>query len=387
MPITYSNGVLDRYKVYLKKKISGNEYALLDKDTKSSIVSQINIEENVKSPIIDVIISIKSPVQPLVGLGDTVIISVPEYKKNGNIIDEWKYNLRVLKVEYDMSGNTDIICKNLGYWLATQKFYIKRHKNESTFLFIRRTATEIGFPIDFLHHTFFQLDSHLFERTTYYKAWLSSLTDTIINEKLNLMLLVKFDGLSLDIVPNDKKKWYFESRDNLSGTESISRTISLLDDSFINKAIGVIPSNGSFDILSLLRELSSKTSTAQNDISIKDYSLFSQEYDISSMSVSEALVYLKNIVDNAKPKDNVEITVPAMNDIELLESVYLEFPEMGILSEYYVESKITIVNADSAIHRLSLSRYKDIPQIAIDQIKNQSGITILGVDLSDIILE
>jgi len=373
--------ILD-YRIVLTKREdvvrgNGNSYLISDPSTGDSIVEQFTIEEDVDTPVIEVKMSVRLTDDSYLFMeGDHVSIYVPYVNFDGSIEDAFKGSYVILSIDRQAaSGRMNLTMRNIAHWVTKIKLAIKIEKGETANSFITRTAQQHGIPIETLPSYDnlyplggggFKLNATFFPSISLYDAWITALSIAMRGDNKIYRLRFGVKGLiveEIEMIKPSSKVWFFEVTNTHSNIIDASRNTSIIDQSFINVARGVMPPDQNdapgidaiFAMSGYIEEVNSE--------SVEKYGVAYQEYDVSRFAGDEKSTreYLKKIIEDGEPIDNIEFTTIALNSLLPLDRIYVTLPLLGLSGQYYVKHLSTKVLPNDSTHVINATRVQDVP--------------------------
>ena len=358
-----------RFSLKLHKRVSGEIFELMGTD--SSIVKELTIDQQMETPVVECIVTLKSAValNTIVEVGDLLFYYESELGLDYSIRFRLKHSLFIMKITDDENNYSKILtCRNYGHWLMRNAYYLKVNAEETTSQFIRRTATERGVPIDKIDFSPYHHSAKVIQKTSLFRAYQNLMSVTILNEQQLYNLRFSAKGLIFEKVLDSDKMWVFEISDEYANILRPSRSVSIIDPDFTNIVTSIkIEQTGT-----LTGGLSYKgtLTTRVNKESVALYGEFPTEINTSAFggTPEEIEDRLQQIVDNGLPVDSIDFRTYAINSIIPTNRILVYYPEINAVGEYFVESISTLISDRNYWHDLHVIKRRNIQPELIQQL-------------------
>ena len=363
----------NKYTLLVHKRSNNETYEIMGKN-EGNIVKRVEIREQLETPLVEARITIRySPnINNVIEVGDIISYFDSELTFDYQIEFRRKHIFFVMEIQnnettYDQS----IICRNGAHWLIRNAFYFKINDDETTSQFIQRTALDKNIPIDNIEPTVYQHQAKVFNQSSLFEAWYEILATNILEEQLLYNIRYSDIGVVLEKIQNTQDVWVFEASEQFPNMLNPSRTISIIHPDFTNIITAINNESGGL--------LFGTASGAGDDINIIDkvinqdsvglYGEFPTEVNVNSFGDEEEIRdKLQMIVDNGVPVDSMDFRTYAINSIKPSDKIIVNYPNIGSLGLYFIESMSTIIQDKRYWHDLHVVKRKDIQGDLISQL-------------------
>ena len=356
---------------------TGNSYVISDPSTGESIVEQFSIEEDVDTPVIEVKMVVRLTDDSYLFMeGDHVSIYVPYVNFDGRVNDFLKGTYVILSIDRQaVAGRMNITMRNIAHWVTKIRLAIKIEKGETANSFITRTAEQHGIPIETLpsyDNLFpfggggFKLNATFFPSISLYDAWITALSIAMREDNKIYRLRFGAKGLiveEIEMLNPSSKVWFFEVTNNHSNIINATRNTSIIDQAVVNVARGVMaPAQNDAAGIGAIFAMSGYVEEVNSE-SVEKYGVAYQEFDVSRFAGDEKSTrdYLKKMIEEGEPKDNIEFTTLALNSLLPLDRIYVTLPLLGLSGQYYVKHLSTKVLPNDSKYIINATRVQDVP--------------------------
>ena len=357
---------LGAYEVELTKRVNGDRYILLDRNT--SAISKIIVERDIDSPTIDFTFHTLRMEQEVIENGDIIDITGPVVDSSGNVTKEKLWTCYVFEYNNDYWSRDTITARNMGHWVENSSFYMKILSGETASDFVKRTADQYKIPIDHIEDTEYILEPHMFEKTTLYNAWLRVYGRTGVEEEKIFQIYFSIRGLVIENINQETRTsfpWY-EVTPPLSNIIAPNRTVSIKDKDFVNVARGgrFSPLSDSYDISEGVDDNEAGYDVIkENPSSLQRFGEFFRDVDISNFGTEEERdKYLQEMVDKGgEPIEKVTFESYIYNNSKPGDRIYIFSPQIKSYGEYFIQNLRSTISPGFYRDEIEASKLRNIP--------------------------
>jgi len=372
--------VLSKFKIILQKRDGTGSYILFDPAKENaSIVESINYTGTIDTPVVDASLIVRDVGSNFISNGDKVYLVGPIPTFEGTEKQQEIHVFYVLeRVNNSERANVTFELRNGAHWITSSLYWLKLEFNESVSQFIKRTTRSHDVPVSSIVRIPFQPSPELFQNTTLHDAWVKVLAMATIDTGISYRIRWDSVGLVVEEVLVPRRAWWFEI-DEASSRNNMIRTIrtqSILDSSFLNELVGVIPpgnsavaSDDAEESLDVVR-----TVVATNANSVRKFGLFRKQVNVSTWGDTQEINRrLKFMLEDGSEKDTVAFETLALNNIIPMDRIYISHKQLDILGQYYVTSVKTTIDYSGFLTRISCKRRIGVSQSVKDQMNKSDN--------------
>lgn len=373
---------ISRVKLTLQQKDVDNNitysYVLLDSSNDNNIVRELRYSGGSNLAFTTLSISLILQNNLIVPLpGDIYILEADIVTPDGN------YSFEIVNKFY--AGESKQLSNPLGLTNIEARdfmfFAMSKHADaiqaESCSNFIVRIADKYQFRIDSVPVISELLPSYVFESDSVYDMWMTALTHAMTRTKVPYRIYMTHKGLKVEEIKLKNAVWHFiADKDGGNIVEAI-RILSTFDELFANAVttyIGGEQSDGDVDVTEAIKTLGNIT--PQNMIkydesSIKHYGYIHKHINIANMTTEEAQDIISESM-HPELVDKMQARVFGVIGLRPFDTVYIEYPKLNALVEYYVESFDTIIDSDGIFTNLSLNKTRILTKSSIRDLTSKT---------------
>lgn len=379
----FDTATIQDYRITLFHKDEEQYYEIMGKT--HNIVQELSIKEDIDTPIIELSMKTSFVAQEnFFSNGDVLFIYMPILDFRGNIIQRLKYKFTIFKVfESDDDSTIHITGRNDGHWLKRELVFLKVTNRDTASSFIRRTAEENGIKILSIDTMVHQLKAKVFQSSSLYDAWLSTMTTTMIHDGINLRLSMTPLGLKIEqIHEHDESRWMFEQSKGFSNVFELSRIRSILDPQFTNVVVGTRLVDQSASIGAIIGAGTAASITRTNEVSVNKYGAHHSYVDLNAYATDEeAITALDHLIENGDAVESISFITPAINTLQPLDQFYIKTHKLGS-GLYYIDNIETFLRHNIWSHKIMGTKKRNVPQNILresDENSDPTGLSnILG---------
>ena len=351
------------------KRSNGEVYEIMGEN--SNIVKSAVINKQIENPLVEanIIIRYSSSIYRVVEVGDII-----SYFENELTLDyEVAYKRKHVFFVMDVTNNEDqyeqmLMCRNGGHWLMRNDFFLKVENDETTSQAVERMANQRNIPIDFIDSTSYKHQAKVFPKSSLYEVWYDLLTVNILEERLLYNMRFSDIGLVLERVSLNDRLWVFEASQKYANILRPKRTVSISHPDFTNIAIAM-RSEEQGGLSSLASNNESSVDRKINSDSISLYGEFPTEIDVTNYGKQEEIGdRLQDIVDNGYPIDSMDFRTYAINSLKPSDGIVINYPSIGGVGLYFIETMSTIINDKSYWNDLHVIKRRNLQPDLISQL-------------------
>ena len=363
-----------KFSMSVHKRSNGEVYEIMGEN--SSIVKSAVINKQIENPLVEANITIRySPsIYRLVEVGDVISYFENELTVDYEIAYKRKHVFFVMNVVNDEDRYEQMLmCRNGGHWLMRNAFFLKIEKDETTSQAIERMAKQKNIPIDFIESTSYKHQAKVFPKSSLHEVWYDLLMVNILEERLLYNMRFSDIGLVLEKIDIKKKLWVFEASRKYANILRPKRSVSISHPDFTNIAIA-IRSQEQSNLASLVDNNESSIEKKTNLDSVSLYGEFPTEIDVTNYGKQEEVGdRLQDIVDNGYPVDSMDFRTYAINSLTPSDAVVINYPNIGGLGLYFIETMSTIINDKSYWNDLHVIKRRNLQPDLIAQLSAAEG--------------
>ena len=368
------------YTMNVYKRRTGEVYRILGDDT--NIVKKFVIREDIETPLVECDITIRTSPETfnIIEAGDIITYYANELTLEENVEFKRKHVFHVLRVnDRDQDFDKVAVCRNGGYWLMRNAFYLKINQDETTSQFIERTCREKGIPIDYIEPTTYKHQAQVFPKSSLNDAWYNTMILNSFQESLLYNIRYTPLGVVFERIEDNVKVWSFEAEGNYGNIINPSRSVSIMDPIFTNIIRVVRPDQedqeGSTPTLAHLGTVSDDIyEEYSNQQSVDLFGEFPTEINVENYGDPEELAdKLQDIVNNAFPLDSFSFTTYAINSIRPSSRILINYRNTESFGLYFINSLVTTVRDKESWHEISAIKRRDVQSGLIDELTATSG--------------
>ena len=380
--------VSHKFSMTIHKRSSGEVYEIMGENF--NIVKSAVITKQIENPLVEANITIKySPsIYRLIEVGDIISYFENELTLDYEIAYKRKHVFFVMDVVNDEDRYEQMLmCRNGAHWLMRNTFFLKIEDGETTSQAMERMANHRNIPIDFIDSTSYKHQAKVFPKSSLYEVWYDLLITSILEERSLYNMRFSDIGLVLEKVNINNRLWIFEASQKYANILRPKRSVSISHPDFTNIAVAIRPpqEQGSTMLNILIDDNESSVERKVNSDSVSLYGEFPTEIDVTNYGKQEEIGdRLQDIVDNGYPIDSMDFRTYAINSLKPSDAVVINYPNIGGLGLYFIETMTTVINDKSYWNDLHVIKRRNLQSDLIAQLSVGESEEV-GTSLSGLI--